>query len=208
MSVCLHAKMDATRMRAYIKQQAALKKQAEGQPSKGTGSSNLSTRRKQLEKIDCLHKKPRIAFEPVVGLKAKTKKTVTPLGLGRGKGLMKDPSVTEKPPVLLREDSKYMLEQLSSIITSDDYEDLSNHAIEAMGETGLFNIAQVILSVPFLSFFPSSCLVTNPFVFQAMLMMKGLMGHCLNHETALDHIRVKVTSTEDELNELRAWKTV
>ena len=204
MSVCLHAKMDAARMRAYIKQQAALKKQAEGQPSKGTGSSNLSTRRKQLEKIDCLHKKPRIAFEPVVGLKAKTKKTVTPLGLGRGKGLMKGPSVTEKPPVLLREDSKYALEQLSSIITFDDYEDLGNHATKAMGKTGFFNIAQVILSVPFLSFFPSSCLVTNPFVFQAMLMMKGLMGRCLNHETTLDHIRVKATLTEDELNELRA----
>ena len=39
-------------------------------------------------------------------------------------------------------------------------------------------------------------------------MMKGLMGRCLNHEIALDHIRVKVNSTEDELNELKAWKTV
>ena len=97
-----------------------------------------------------------------------------------------------------------MLEQLSSIITFDDYEDLGNHATEAMGETGFFNIAQVILFVPFLSFFPSSCLVTNPFVFQVMLMMKGLMGRCLNHEMTLDHIRVKATSTEDELNELRA----
>ena len=50
-------------------------------------------------------------------------------------------SITEKPPVLLREDSKYALEQLSSIITIDDYEDLSNHATDAMGETGLFSIA-------------------------------------------------------------------
>ena len=39
-------------------------------------------------------------------------------------------------------------------------------------------------------------------------MMKGLMGHCLNHETALDHIRAKANSTEDELNELKAWRTV
>ena len=39
-------------------------------------------------------------------------------------------------------------------------------------------------------------------------MMKGLMGRCLNHETALDHIRVKVNLTEDELNELKARKTV
>ena len=53
-----------------------------------------------------------------------------------------DPSV-EKPPVLLREDSKYALEQLLSIITVNDYEDLGNHATEAMGETGLFCIAQV-----------------------------------------------------------------
>ena len=39
-------------------------------------------------------------------------------------------------------------------------------------------------------------------------MMKGLMGHCLNHKTTLDHIRVKATSIEDELNKLKAWKKV
>ena len=39
-------------------------------------------------------------------------------------------------------------------------------------------------------------------------MIKGLMGRCLNHETALNRIRVKARSTEDELNELKAWKTV
>jgi len=44
-------------------------------------------------------------------------------------------------PVLLHEDSKYALEQISSIITVDNYEDLSNHATEAMGKTGLFCIA-------------------------------------------------------------------
>ena len=33
------------------------------------------------------------------------------------------------------------------------------------------------------------------------------MGCCLNHETALDLIRVKASLTKDELNELRAWKT-
>ena len=54
---------------------------------------------------------------------------------------MKSPSVTEKPLVLLCKDSKYALEQLSSIITSNNYEDLSNHVTEAMGETRLFNIA-------------------------------------------------------------------
>ena len=71
--------------------------------------------------------------------------------------------ITEKPPVLLREDSRYALEQLSSIITTDDYEDLNNHAIEAMGETSLFSIVQVTVFVSFLFLFPSStCLVTNP----------------------------------------------
>ena len=55
---------------------------------------------------------------------------------------MKGPSTAqEKPPVLLREDSKYALEKLSSILTSEDYEDLSNHVTEAMGELGLFCVA-------------------------------------------------------------------
>ena len=41
-----------------------------------------------------------------------------------------------------------------------------------------------------------------------MLMMKGLMGRCLNHEMSLDRIWEKARSMEDELNELRAWKVV
>ena len=57
---------------------------------------------------------------------------------------------TEKVPILLHEDSKYALEQLSSIITTDDYEDLSNHTTEAMAETGLFCITQVTKPVYFL----------------------------------------------------------
>ena len=39
-------------------------------------------------------------------------------------------------------------------------------------------------------------------------MMKGLIGHCLNHETTLDCIRAKANLTEDELKELKAWKMV
>ena len=39
-------------------------------------------------------------------------------------------------------------------------------------------------------------------------MMKGLMGRCLNHETALDRIKAKTRSIEDELVELKAWKTI
>ena len=88
-----------------------MKKQAEGQPPKGTGLSHPSTKRKQLEKTDRLPKKPKTIHEPVVGLKAKTKKMVTPLGLGKGKRLMiGSVPVIEKPLVLLREDSKYVLE--------------------------------------------------------------------------------------------------
>ena len=33
------------------------------------------------------------------------------------------------------------------------------------------------------------------------------MGRCLNYETALDHVRVKANSTEDEVNTLKAWRT-
>ena len=71
--------------------------------------------------------------------------------------------ITEKPPILLHEDSKYALEKLSSIITTGIYKDLSNHTTEVMGEMGLFSIAQVAMSVPFLFFFPSTFLLTNPF---------------------------------------------
>ena len=68
-----------------------------------------------------------------------------------------DPFV-EKSPVLLREDSKYVLELLSSVITVNDYEDLSNHATEAIGETSLFCIA-LVTSQPstFLSVNMSNC---------------------------------------------------
>ena len=86
----------------------------------------------------------------IVGETPTTSKLPLKPGIGKGKGLMTshDP-VTEKHPVLLREDSGYMLKQLSSIIKDDDYEDLGNHTSEAMGETGLFILAQVCLFVPF-----------------------------------------------------------
>ena len=71
-------------------------------------------------------------------------KTVTPSKHGSGKGLMKASSTSqEKPPPLLRDDSKFSLERLSSIISLEDYEDLGNHSTEVMGETGLFAVAQV-----------------------------------------------------------------
>jgi len=146
--------MDAAKRRAIIKQQAAKKKEVEGQQPKETGSSNSSTKRKLPEKQGRLPKKPKTILELIVGLEAEGKKTVTLAKHGARKGLMKGPSTTqEKPPILLRKDSKYALEKLLSIILSDDYEDLSNHATEAMRETGLFCIAQVSHAVHFL-FFP------------------------------------------------------
>ena len=68
-------------------------------------------------------------MEPVVGLMAEGAKTVTPAKHGAGKGLMiPPPGSQKKPPILLREDPNYALEKLSSIISSEDYEDLGNHS--------------------------------------------------------------------------------
>jgi len=88
------------------------------------------------------------------------------LAQGKGKGLMTGHvPTTEKPPILIHEDSRNTLEQLSSIITVDSYEDLSNHATEVMGETGLFSIAQVTVSV-FLPFLPLYLVIySNPLLF-------------------------------------------
>ena len=38
-------------------------------------------------------------------------------------------------------------------------------------------------------------------------MMKGLMGRCLKHEVTLERVWSKAGQTEDELNQLRSWKT-
>ena len=83
-----------------------------------------------------------------MGLEAEKAKTVTLVKHGVGKGLMKGLSSSQKkPPILLREDPKYALETLTSIMTTKDYKDLSNPSTEAMGETGLFSIVQVIYIV-------------------------------------------------------------
>ena len=37
--------------------------------------------------------------------------------------------------------------------------------------------------------------------------MKGLIGRCLNHETALDCVRAKAEAMEDELSQLKNWKS-
>ena len=81
--------------------------------------------------------------------------TVTLVKHRVGKGLMKALStILEKPPVLLREDSKHALEQISSLISAEDYEVLGNHSTKAMKESGLFAVAQVIQCIAFPSVNP------------------------------------------------------
>ena len=157
--------MDDAKRRAMIKAQAAKKKETSDVDPKGTSSSNPFMKRKQSSKGDRPPKKPKVPLEPVVGLMAEGVKTVTPAKHGTGKGLMKGLSpFRKKPPVLLREDPKYALETLTSIITTEDYEDLGNHSTEAMRETRLFCIAPVIWlihSPSILTFYSKS----NPLIF-------------------------------------------
>ena len=108
--------MDDTKTRALIRPKAAKKKESSDVAPTVTVASNSSIKRKPPPKGDHPAKKPKVSLELVVGLMAKGK-TVTPTKHGAGKGLMKAPSTTqEKLPVLLREDSKHALEQISSKI--------------------------------------------------------------------------------------------
>ena len=114
--------MDDARRRALIKSQDTKKKETINVAPKGTSSSIPSMKRKQPSKGDRPLKKPKVPLEPVVGLMVEGTKTVTPAKHGSGKGFIKAPSTSqEKPPSLLHDDSKYALEQFSSIITSEDY---------------------------------------------------------------------------------------
>ena len=134
--------MDDAKRKALIKSQAVKQKEFGEVVPKGIA---LSTKRKPSSKSDRPHKQQKVSLEPVVGLMAEGVKTVTPVKHGFDKGLMKAPSTNQKkPPPLLRDDFKFALEKLSSIILSEDYEDLGNHSTEAMGEMGLFAVAQVI----------------------------------------------------------------
>ena len=134
--------MEDAKRRAAIRNKAAKKKETD-EGTMGTGSSRPSTKRPML-KGDRAPKKQKVSTEPVIGLMAEGNKTVTPAKPGGGKGLIVPPLGSQKKPsVLLCEDPKYALAKLSSIIGNEDYEDLGNHSTEAMGETGLFSIAQV-----------------------------------------------------------------
>ena len=156
---------------------------------KGTASS---TKRKPSSKSDRPHKQQKVSLEPVIGLMAEGVKTVTPVKHGSGKGLMKAPSTNqEKPPPLLRDDSKFALEKLSSIISSEDYEDLGNHSTEAMGETGLFAVAQVIFVHQLKSVYLVFCLTLFNLFVPVLDHDEGLNGsvdRCLNREAALERV--------------------
>ena len=143
--------MNDIKRRALIKAQAAKKKESGDVAPSAIVAINLSTKRKSAPKSDRQAKKSKVSLEPVVGLMAEGK-TITPAKHGAGKGFMKALSnILKKPPVLLHEDSKHTLEQIPSIISTEDYEDLGNHSTEAMGESGLFAVAQVIRLVTFQS---------------------------------------------------------
>ena len=134
--------MDNAKRRALIRAQAAKKKKS-GDVPLTIVAINLSIKRKFAPKGDRQAKKPKVSLEPVVGLMAEGK-MATPVKHGAGKGFMKAPSnIPEKPPVLLHEDSKHALEQISSIISAEDYEDLGNHSTKAMGVSGLFAVAYI-----------------------------------------------------------------
>ena len=135
--------MEDAKRKADIRLQATKKKETDDS-AMGTSSSKPSAKKRPLPKGDCAPKKKKVSSEPVLGLMAEGTKTVTPAKHGGGKGFMiPPPGSQKKPPVLLCEDPKYAFEKLSSIIGNKNYEDLGNHSTEAMGEMGLFSIAQV-----------------------------------------------------------------
>ena len=135
--------MEDAKRRAAIRNQAAKRKET-NEGAMRTGSSRPSAKKRSLLKGDCAPKKQKVSTEPVIGLMVEGNKTVTLAKHGGGKGLMVPlPGSQKKQPVLLREDPKYALGKLSSIIGNEDYEDLGNHSMKAMGETGLFSITQV-----------------------------------------------------------------
>ena len=152
--------MDDAKSRTAIRSKAAKNKET-NVGAMGTGSSRPLAKR-PMPKVDRAPKKQKVSTEPVIALMAKGKRTVTPAKPGGGKGLMVPlPGSQKKPPVLLREDPKYALGKISSIIGSEDYEDLGNHSTEAMGETGLFSIAQVRIRHHLFFYFPLLSFLTK-----------------------------------------------
>ena len=103
------SEMEDAKRRAAIRNQAAKRKETD-EGAMGTGSSRPSAKKRPLLKGDHASKKQKVSLEPVIGLMAEGNKTVTLAKQGGGKGFMVPPSGSQKkPPVLLREDPKYVL---------------------------------------------------------------------------------------------------
>ena len=83
---------------------------------------------------------------------------------------------------------------------------MGNHSTEAMGETGLFSIAQVRVRHTLACKY--SLFKTNSLSLQAILMTKGLMERSLHHKTALGRVREKTKLAKEEPFELRNLKLV
>ena len=130
--------MEDAKRRATIRNQATRRKETD-EGTMGTGSSRPSAKKRPLLKGNRAPKKQKVSTEPVIDLMAEGNKTATPAKHGGGKGLIVPPPGSQKkPPVLLREDPKYALGKLSSIIGSEDYEDLGNPLNGGHGEDGPF----------------------------------------------------------------------
>ena len=130
--------MEDSKRRAYIKKQAAAKKNKKGAyPLRRQARPICPLKENQLRRWTIHLRSQRWQGQLLV-------RPPTPASCPLSQGLMTDEvPITKKPPVLLCEDSQYALKQISSIIKDEDYEDLGNHAMEAMGEMYLFNLTQV-----------------------------------------------------------------
>ena len=116
--------MENAKRKVAIRVQATKRKET-NEGAMGTGSSKPLAKKRSLLKGDRAPKKQKVSMESVIGLMAEGNKTVTLAKQGGGKGLMVPPPASQKkPPVLLREDPKYALGKLSSIIGNEDHKDL------------------------------------------------------------------------------------
>ena len=82
--------MEDAKRRAAIRNQAAKRKET-NDGAMVTGLSRPSTKKRLLLKGDHAPKKQKVSTEPVIGLMAKGKKTMTLAKQGGGKGLMVPP---------------------------------------------------------------------------------------------------------------------
>ena len=150
--------MDDGKRKAFIHKQVTerAKKRLEGvvSPTGDMAQAKPFIKRKLTDKGDRPVKKLKEVVTTTVREMLVATQVRPPLRYGVGKGLMsaKGP-ILEQHALLLRKDSQYAVGLLSSIIKDNDYEDLGNHATEAMGESGLFSLAQVHNLPPSLSFF-------------------------------------------------------